>query len=59
MILSMKEFDINEAFTSVPIDDSIVFLKNVFKDDDDVTEGGEVEIEPHVTVLEPNEEGTL
>jgi hypothetical protein len=48
MILSVQEFDMNEAFTSVPINKSIVFLKNVFEDDDeesddDETEGGEVD----------------
>ncbi len=45
MILSMQEFNMNKTFTSVPIDESIVFLKNIFEDDD----GGEV--------LEPNKVG--
>ncbi len=48
MILSLQEFDVNDAFTSVTIDENIVHLEDVLKDndeesDDNETEGGEVD----------------
>jgi hypothetical protein len=48
LILAMQEFDINNAFTSVPINKSIVFLKNIFEDDDELP----------VTALKPSKDGT-
>jgi hypothetical protein len=34
LTLDRQEFDINDAFTSVPTDKSIVYLKNIYEDDD-------------------------
>jgi hypothetical protein len=48
LILDRQEFDINDAFTSVPTDKSIVYLKNIYEDDD----------KPPVTALEPSKDGT-
>ncbi len=48
LILARQEFNINDAFTSVPINKSIVFLKDIFEDDD----------KPPVTALKPSKDGT-
>ncbi len=41
LILDRQEFNIKDTFTSVPTDKSIVYLKNIYEDDD----------EPPVTAL--------
>jgi hypothetical protein len=48
LILDRQEFDINDAFTSVPTDKSIVYLKNIYDNDD----------KPPVTASEPSKDGT-
>ena len=48
LILARLEFDITDAFTSVPTDKSIVYLKNIYEDDD----------KPPVTALKPSKDGT-
>ncbi len=49
MIPSVQEFDMNDTFTSVTSNKSIVFLKDAFEDndeesDDDETEGGKFDV---------------
>ncbi len=48
LILDRQEFDINDTFTSVPINESIVYLKDIYENDD----------EPPVTALEPSKDRT-
>ena len=48
LILDRQEFNINDTFTSVPTDKSIVYLKYIYEVDD----------EPLVTALEPSKDGT-
>jgi hypothetical protein len=48
LILDRQEFNINDTFTSVPTDKSIVYLKNIYEVDD----------KPPVTALKPSEDRT-